>query len=272
MKIYEFKHDVKSKLLAAVEDESHPIKSSFHGQKKKNVWTTINVETLHKKTYSDFPKFRIGKPVISKRVKETMEQEQLLKEEVEFLPLMNDNDELFMLNVTNILDCVDYNRSGIDRFEDGSWFRFNKLVFDPTKIPDGTCMFKIKETAGVQVFVTEKFKEWIEEHKFKGLHFSVVCDTDFTEEMEEEQQRLYDKTIEEIERNKGEEYSYDDARELVDQGKTMASGSWKMQVDDQGRLWLGQLLIDLSYQWIIPTYIPPVLLLKSWHKVTRAQL
>ncbi|MCM3174673.1 hypothetical protein [Paenibacillus sp. MER 99-2] len=90
--------------------------------------------------------------------------------------------------------------------------------------------------------------------------------------MEEGQQRLYGTALEEIERNKGEEYCYDDARELVDQGKTVASGSWKMQVDDQGRLWLGQLLIDLSYQWMMPTYIPPVLLLKSWHKVTRVQL
>ncbi len=90
--------------------------------------------------------------------------------------------------------------------------------------------------------------------------------------MEEGQQSLYDTVLEEIERNKGEEYCYDDARELVDQGKTMASGSWKMQVDDQGRLWLGQLLKDLSYQWIMPTYIPPVLLLRSWHKVARVQL
>ena len=32
---------------------------------------------------------------------------------------------------------------------------------------------RLKETPGVQVFVTEKFKGWIEEHKLKGLNFSV---------------------------------------------------------------------------------------------------
>ncbi|WP_366346932.1 DUF1629 domain-containing protein [Paenibacillus amylolyticus] len=272
MKIYEYKHDVKVKLLEAVEDESHLINSDFHGASKIKEWTTINVETLYKRTYMDFPNYIIGKPVVSKKVKDKMEKEDILTNEVEFLPITNDNMELFMLNVTNILDCVDYNRSGIDRFKDGSWFRFNKLVFDATKIPDGTCMFKIKETAGVQVFVTEKFKEWIEEHKFKGLNFSVIYDSDVPEEMEAEQQRLYDAALEEIERNKGEEYSYDDARELVDQGETMASGPWRLQLDDQGRLWRGQLLKDLSYQWIMPVYIPPVLMLKSWHKVDRSEI
>ncbi|WP_302476281.1 hypothetical protein [Paenibacillus sp. DCT19] len=34
--------------------------------------------------------------------------------------------------------------------------------------------------------------------------------------MEEVQQSLYDTVLEEIEQNKGEEYSYDDAREFVD--------------------------------------------------------
>ncbi|WP_440115814.1 imm11 family protein [Paenibacillus sp. QZ-Y1] len=269
MKVYKFQHDVKAKVLAGVEDDHHPINSDFHGQSKIKGWTTISLETLYKKSYKDFPKYHIGKPVVSKRVKEMMEKESLLTSEVEFLPITNDNMELFILNVTNILDCVDYNRSGIDRFKDGSWFRFNKLVFDPAKIPDGTCMFKINETPGVQVFITDKFKEWIEEHKFKGLNFSVIYDSDFTEEMEAEQQHLYDAALEEIERNKGEEYSYDDARELVDQGETMASGPWKMQLDDQGRLWHGQLLKDLSYQWLRPIYIPPVLLLKFWHKVNR---
>ena len=266
IKVYALKNDQKSKLLAAVDNDDHPINSDFHGESKLTEWTSINLETLYKRTYNDFPDYVIGKPIISKRVKEAMDKDRLLEGEVEFLPLTNDNEELFMLNVVNVLDCVDYNRSEIGRFKDGSWARFNKLVFDPAKIPHGTCMFKIKETPGVQVFVTEKFKQWVEEHKFKGLSFSQVYDADFTEEMEAEQQRLYDAALELIEQNKGKKYAYEDARELLDQGKTMISGRWKMKLDDQGRLWLGELLKGLSYQWMMPTYIPPVLLLESWHK------
>ncbi|WP_434748252.1 hypothetical protein [Paenibacillus amylolyticus] len=57
----------------------------------------------------------------------------------------------------------------------------------------------------------------------------------------------------------------------MDQGKTMISGRWKMKLDDQGQFWLGELLKDLSYQWMMPTYIPPVLLLESWHEVKSSE-
>ncbi|WP_145333989.1 imm11 family protein [Paenibacillus xylanexedens] len=272
MKIYRFKHDLKAKVLASVEDDRHPINSDFHGESKINEWTVVNLETLKERRYIDFPDYHIGKPVVSKRVKEKMEEEGILASEVEFLPITNNDTELFLMNVTKILECVDYSRSDIGRFKDGSWARFNKLVFDPSKIPHGTCMFKIKETPGVQVFVTEKFKQWVEEHKFKGLNFSQVYDADFTEEMEAEQQRLYDAALEEIGRNKGQEYSYEEARELVDQGEAMASGPWKMQLNKHGQFVQGELLKDLSYQWMIPAYIPPVLLLKSWHKVKKSEI
>jgi hypothetical protein len=44
-----------------------------------------------------------------------------------------------------------------------------------------------------------------------------------------------------------------------------------MKLDDQGRLWLGELLKGLSYQWMMPTYIPPVLLLESWHEAKSSE-
>ena len=74
MRIYRFNHDTKAKLLADVEDDHHPISSDFHGQSKIKGWTTISLETLYKKSYKDFPKYHIGKPVVSKRVKEMMEK------------------------------------------------------------------------------------------------------------------------------------------------------------------------------------------------------
>ncbi|MGO4530028.1 DUF1629 domain-containing protein [Paenibacillus sp. 2TAF8] len=179
---------------------------------------------------------------------------------------MHEELELYVVNVTNVLDCVDWNRSEIRTYSDGSWADFNKLVFDFSKIPVDTYMFKIKETATVEVFVTDLFKQVVEEYKFKGLNFNVVYDSEFTEEKEDEQQRIYDAALETIEQNKGQEYSYNDARKLVDQGKTMISGRWKMKLDDQGQFWLGELLKDLSYQWMMPTYTPPALLLESWHE------
>lgn len=48
MKFYRFNHDTKTKVLASVEDDHHPINSDFHGQSKIKGWTTIGLETLYK--------------------------------------------------------------------------------------------------------------------------------------------------------------------------------------------------------------------------------
>ncbi|PRA01672.1 MULTISPECIES: imm11 family protein [unclassified Paenibacillus] len=269
MKVYELKHNDSSMELNTL-DWDHELASDFNGEAKAKIWTPTKVKTLYKKKYSDFPRLIIGKPIMKGNVKKVFEAH--ISREVELLPLIHDELELYVVNITNVLDCVDWNRSDVRRYSDGDWAGFNKLVFDFSKIPSDTYMFKIKETALVKVYVTDLFKTIVEKQKFKGLNFSIVYDSEFTQEKEDEQQRLYNIALEEIDRNKGEESSYDNARRLVDQGEAMASGPWKMQLDQQGQFWLGELLKDLSYQWIMPAYIPPVLLLKSWHKVARSEI
>ncbi|MGF6357469.1 hypothetical protein ABIE27_005429 [Paenibacillus sp. 4624] len=263
MKLYELRHK-DSCMELQILDWDHELASRFSGDIKGGIWTPTTVKTLYKKRHSDFPSLIIGKPIINGNVKTVLES--YISKEVEILPLKHDELELYVINVTNVLDCVDWNRSDIRKKRDGSWAGFDNIVFDFIKIPADTYMFKIKETATVEVFVTDLFKQVVEEHKFKGLNFNVVYDSEFTQEKEDEQQRLYEQALESIEQNKGKEYAYEDARELVDQGKTMISGRWKMKLDDQGQFWLGELLKDLSYQWMMPTYIPPVLLLESWHE------
>ncbi|PQP83690.1 hypothetical protein C0Q44_03095 [Paenibacillus sp. PCH8] len=269
MKVYELRNNDSSMDLNTI-DWEHELVSDFNGDTKSGIWTPAKVKTLYKKKYNDFPRLLIGITIMKETVKEIFEA--FISREAEFLPLIHDDLELYVVNVTNVLDCVDWTRSDVRTFSDGEWADFNKLVFDFSKIPDDTYMFKIKETATVKVFVTDLFKKVVDEHKFKGLNFSVVYDSEFTQEKEEEQQRLYDAALEEIERNKGQEYTYDAARELVDQGEAMASGPWKMQLNQHGQFLQGELLKDLSYQWMIPAYIPPVLLLKSWHKVKKSEI
>ena len=268
MKVYALRHKDSCMDLKTM-DWEHELASDFNGEVKATKWTPTTVKTLYKKRHSDFPSLIIGKPIIRGNVRTILEPR--IFREIEFLPLMHEELELYVVNVTNVLDCVDWDRSDIRTYSDGSWADFNKLAFDFSKIPVDTYMFKIKETATVEVFVTDLFKQVVEECKFKGLNFNVVYDSEFTQEKEDEQRRLYDAALELIEQNKGKEYAYEDARELVDQGKTMISGRWKMKLDVQGRFWLGELLKDLSYQWIMPMYIPPVFVLESWHEAKSSE-
>ncbi|MGF7046897.1 hypothetical protein J2T13_001399 [Paenibacillus sp. DS2015] len=233
-------------------------------------WTSIRLETLYKMTYKDFPVYRVGKPVISERVKEVIAP--VVSNETEILPLIHDDLNLHVLNIINVLDCVDWERTDSRRYKDGSWADFNKLVFDLNRIPDNTYMFKIKEVATVTVYVTEAFKYLIESNNLKGLDFCEVYDSEFTEEKEQEQKLAYEAALAAVDHNKGQEFSYEEAVDRVNQGAAVASGKWKMQLDDKGRLWLGEIILDLSYQWIMPVYIPPVLLGFQWHEVEKSVL
>ena len=69
-----------------------------------------------------------------------------------------------------------------------------------------------------------------------------------------------------IEANKGRKYSYEEARELVNQDLAFVSGKWKIQLNSKGQFVIGELLLDLTYQWLLPAYIPPILLGLQWHK------
>ncbi|WP_379135730.1 imm11 family protein [Paenibacillus sp. sgz500958] len=272
MKVYEFSEDFSTTMtLAAVDKKKypgHPLFPRFKGISKIEGWWPIKLETLHRNTHTDFPYFTSGKPLVSEKVKSILEP--YIKDEVEFLPLDHDEINLFLMNVTNILDCVDWERSDAEWFEK-YFMRFKKLRFDFTKIPLNTYIFKIKETAGSTVFVTEAFRKLIENHNLQGLDFSEVYDSEFTEEKELVQKRKYEAMLQGIEKNKGPEFSYEEARERVDQNKAVASGKWRMQLDHTGEFWLGDLTLDLNYQWTQPMYIPPILLGYEWHEVERTE-
>lgn len=273
MKVYKYISSQKTMQLAAIDEgirSGHPIDSDFNGEKKEDIWSPVEVETLYKKQYHNFPHYRIGKPVVSKKVKDILLP--YVTNEIEFLPLLHKDLELYMINVTNVLDCVDWKRSDVKWWKDGSFFGFNKIVFDFDKIPENTYMFKFKELATVSVYVTDAFKELIENHKLKGLDFSDVYDSEFTLEKELEQTRAYEAALLAIEDNKGLEFSYDEARARVEQNQAVASGKWRMQMNKAGEFCLGELLPDLTWEWIIPYYMPPVLLGYFWHEAERIDI
>ncbi|MEK3901194.1 imm11 family protein [Paenibacillus sp. FSL R7-0179] len=275
MKIYEFKVDysITTTLIMNDEDEkqaSHSINNDFEGQKLAYSWQPIELITHKEKLFNDFPHFINGKPIISVRVMQILKP--FIAHEVEFLPLLHDELNIFMINVINVLDCVDWQKSKVKWFKEKYFLGFDKLVFDFAKVPEKTFIFKIKEKAAAKVYVTELFKELIEEYQLPGLDFSVVYDSEFTEEVEQLQQREYEAALQAIENNKGTEFSYAEAEQRLNQGKAVESGKWKMQYDEKGELWLGELMLDLKYEWGRPVYIPPILLGYLWHEVDYTQI
>lgn len=273
MKVYELNSNEKAMKLNVEDinsiDEDHFLYIDFDGSPIKEEWSPPKLITMYKRRYKDFPTLVSGKPVISARVKKIIEP--FVSKEVEFLPLLHDELELYMLNVTNVLDCIDWQRS-IKSVHSNSIIRFDKQAFNFTKIPENTYLFKIKENAVITTYITDHFKNLIEQHKIKGLDYSTEFDSEFTLEKEQELEQKYEAQLRAIEEHGGEVFSYEEGRRRVEQGKAVASGKWKMQLTNKGGFVLGQLLLDLSYSWITPIFIPPILLGHSWYEVERSNI
>lgn len=274
MKVYELNvNNSKTTTLVIKNREelsSHSIRTGFKGQELAKTWRPVELQTLESKIFNEFLEFVSGKPVVSEKVMQVLKS--CLAHEVEFLPLIHDELDISLINVTNILDCVNWQKSEVKWFKEKYFLGFDKLVFDFAKIPENTYMFKIEELAEGTIFVTGLFKELIEEYQLPGLDFSVVFDSEFTEEMQQERQRKYEAALLAIENNKGAAFTYAEAEQRMEQGKAVESGKWKMQFDEQGELWLGELMLDLKYKWVRPVYIPPILLGYTWHEVGLTQI
>lgn len=276
MKIWELKSDENSRVLTIDNKKAiskkHPYYTRFDGSSKIDAWDDCYVMNYRKGKYTDFPYFGVGLPVCSESTFNKIGD--YIKEQVEILPLKHEEMNFIALNVINIIDCVDKKRSEADILTStGDFLGYKKVVFTSEKIPVNTLIFKIPDTGFSCTYVTDRFVELIKLHKLKGLKFIEVWNSEVTEEIQKEKHIKYQTVLEAIEQYKGPLCDYEEAMKNVQSGKAaMASGKWKMQLDDKGRFWLGQLGEDAEYHWLMPTFIPPVLLGFNWHEVERSSI
>jgi len=92
-----------------------------------------------------------------------------------------EDDKLYRYWVTNELECIDKEKSKIDKGFASDYFEINKLTVDDKNF-DGSMIFRVKdrEYIGNQYFVTKEFIDLIKEHKLKGFMF-FKCNPVYTE-------------------------------------------------------------------------------------------
>lgn len=94
-----------------------------------------------------------------------------IKNEVQIFKTKSENDNLYVVNVTNIIDCLDYDKSEIKRFPSSDRvMRIIKYVFKIEKL-NNTTIFKLPENPKGKSYVTEEFKKVVEENHIKGFKF-----------------------------------------------------------------------------------------------------
>lgn len=94
-----------------------------------------------------------------------------LKNHSQTFQLKNEDKMFYVINVTDIIDCLDYDKSEIKYFpSSGRIMNVEKYAFHNKKLKNAT-IFKLPEFLKGISYVTEEFKDVVEENYITGFKF-----------------------------------------------------------------------------------------------------
>lgn len=151
---------------------------SFDGRSQKANWITPKVKRMEPEkglALGDSPGFII--PVFSKRALDILDP--LIHESSEVLLLDSDEGEYYGINITAVLDAVDYSKLEYKTFSDGNRimaFKKYAFVISPELLKHN--IFKITDESTRRAFVSDRFKKMVEENGLVGFKFRLVWESD----------------------------------------------------------------------------------------------
>jgi hypothetical protein len=176
MNVWNLKADCNNDVMLMVEpqlDAGGYFRRNFIGQSIGQDWQSPPIDVLYKKKrLRDFVHLSGSVPVISQKAKDALAP--FIASECEILPLLELRGKPFYaINVLNVIDCLDIEKSDISWAPDlpRRIWRINKYIFDETRIPQETMLFKIPNEAISNIFVTRKFIDCVIDHGLRGAAF-----------------------------------------------------------------------------------------------------
>lgn len=107
----------------------------------------------------------------------------LIKDDAELLPIKVDDRDYWLMHVTTILDCVDYERSEFQLFPDGRIASFDAVSFKPRQIA-GHNVFKTSDSPLDFLYTSNVFKERVESIDKIGPYFMLAWDSERSKPIE----------------------------------------------------------------------------------------
>jgi hypothetical protein len=160
--------------INACAESDYEIFLSFDGSSRASTWKPVKVRRVRADERqaakaSDFPWLGAHALVMRRQVIDTIGD--LLSKYGEILPLSTeDGTELFVLNVTNVLDALDEKRSELTRFrESNRIMRIKKPVFKPAMIANAE-IFRLPYRAS-PTYVSQIFVDRVNGVGLEGLEF-----------------------------------------------------------------------------------------------------
>jgi hypothetical protein len=141
----------------------------FDGTRLADIWPEVKVQFEEvKKPFGDFPPTGTSEVLIlTKKALELVKP--LLRGNGEILPLRCEAEELYLFNITTVMNCLDYSGIEANYFSSGKLMWIEKYAWKPNCL-DGIHIFKIPESK-TSKFVSGAFKRLVEQHKLVGLRF-----------------------------------------------------------------------------------------------------
>lgn len=150
---------------------------SFDGVEKIKDWIPVQVQRMyHNRKFSNTPGLSPHLPVFDKKAVSVLDD--LIKGNAEILPLDCKNKDFYLINVTNVIDCINYEKSEYKTFNDGiRIMRFIKYVFNERYI-NGVDLFKLKDEPLKRPFVSDKFRKRVLDSNLTGFIFELAWDSE----------------------------------------------------------------------------------------------
>lgn len=105
--------------------------------------------------------------------------EPLIRDSAEVLELLFTEKEYFGINVTSVLDVIDYEKAQYIKFKSNDRIMlFTKYSFKMCDELKKHPIFKIIDEPRRGAFVSDKFKEIVEENELTGFKFELVWDSE----------------------------------------------------------------------------------------------
>lgn len=151
----------------------------FRGKSLKEVWKPLRINLIEhggRLKRGDIPYLSPGKPVITDRAIDCLEE--LLKGNVEILPLFYNLQNLFLLNVLNRIDAINYEKSDIRYMPDNKRIlRIKKYSFIVNKVQNQH-IFMLTDQLWGTIFVSDEFRNKVIESGLQGFKFVNVWDSE----------------------------------------------------------------------------------------------
>ncbi len=177
MKIYNLLHDAENYRWLEYQgnwfDFFHNI--VCYNTRIENFDSVIKCKSIRDKKeriLGDYPHFVV--PVISQKAKELLESQ--ISEYVQIFPLETGKlGQYYFLNILNVLDCLDREKSEIEYLPSSDMiFEIKKWEFNSILNNENSKIFIIKNQMGERIYVNEDIKTIIDHNQLKGFIFKEV--------------------------------------------------------------------------------------------------